>query len=87
VPVRKKALSSAQEEWSKIVDCVSKYALRYSGKSFTLRKEGENVATVATQMGASVVDNIRSLFGSCKIFFYSLFLCGYSICFFFFFFF
>ncbi|KAG7334305.1 hypothetical protein KOW79_002712 [Hemibagrus wyckioides] len=63
VQTRRKALKSPSEEYSKIVEVVSRYAIHNSGKSFTVKKQGEMVADVKTLANASVLDNIRVVFG------------------------
>nr|XP_020453661.1 DNA mismatch repair protein Mlh1 [Monopterus albus] len=64
VSTRRKALKSPSDEYSRIVDVVSRYAIHNSGKSFSVKKQGETVADVRTLPNASVVDNIRGVFGS-----------------------
>ncbi|KAK1172314.1 DNA mismatch repair protein Mlh1-like isoform X1 [Acipenser oxyrinchus oxyrinchus] len=64
VSTRRKALKSASEEYSKIVEVVSRYAIHNSGKSFSVKKQGETVADVRTLANASTVDNIRAIFGN-----------------------
>ncbi|KAF5898780.1 DNA mismatch repair protein Mlh1, partial [Clarias magur] len=63
VQIRRKALKSPGEEYSKILEVVSRYAIHNSGKSFTVKKQGEMVADVKTLPNASVLDNIRVVFG------------------------
>uniref|UniRef100_A0A3B1J613 DNA mismatch repair protein MLH1 n=1 Tax=Astyanax mexicanus TaxID=7994 RepID=A0A3B1J613_ASTMX len=63
VPTRRKALKSPSEEYSRIVEVMSRYAIHNSGKSFTVKKQGEMVADVKTLPNASVLDNIRVVFG------------------------
>ncbi|XP_013860910.1 DNA mismatch repair protein Mlh1 isoform X2 [Austrofundulus limnaeus] len=64
VSTRRKALKSPADEYSRIVEVVSRYAIHNSGKSFSVKKQGETVADVRTLPNASVVDNIRSVFGN-----------------------
>ncbi|KAG9335608.1 hypothetical protein JZ751_004373 [Albula glossodonta] len=64
VSTRRKALKSPSEEYSKIVEVVSRYAIHNSGKSFSVKKQGETMADVRTLTGASTVDNIRAVFGN-----------------------
>ncbi|XP_032409179.1 DNA mismatch repair protein Mlh1 [Xiphophorus hellerii] len=64
VSTRRKALKSPADEYSRIVDVVSRYAIHNSGKSFSVKKQGETVADVRTLPNASIVDNIRSVFGN-----------------------
>ncbi|XP_061600594.1 DNA mismatch repair protein Mlh1 [Cololabis saira] len=64
VSTRRKALKSPSDEYSRIVEVVSRYAIHNSGKGFSVKKQGETVADVRTLANASVVDNIRSIFGN-----------------------
>ncbi|KAK9541808.1 hypothetical protein VZT92_001828 [Zoarces viviparus] len=64
VSTRRKALKSPSDEYSRILDVVSRYAIHNSGKSFSVKKQGETVADVRTLPNASVVDNIRGVFGN-----------------------
>jgi DNA mismatch repair protein MLH1 len=64
VATRRKALKSASDEHQRIVDLITRYALHNSGVAFTLRKAGENVPAVQTMSGATVVDNVRALYGA-----------------------
>ena len=64
VSTRRKALKSSGEEFAKIADVVSKYAIHNSGVAFTLKKQGENKADVRTTNGASILDNIRTIYGA-----------------------
>ncbi|XP_057703998.1 DNA mismatch repair protein Mlh1 isoform X4 [Corythoichthys intestinalis] len=64
VSTRRKALKSPSDEYSRIVEVVSRYAIHNSGKSFSVKKQGETVADVRTLPNASVVDNIRGVFGT-----------------------
>nr|XP_057914248.1 DNA mismatch repair protein Mlh1 [Doryrhamphus excisus] len=64
VSTRRKALKSQSDEYSRIVEVVSRYAIHNSGKSFSVKKQGETVADVRTLPNASVVDNIRGVFGN-----------------------
>uniref|UniRef100_A0A672ZV11 DNA mismatch repair protein MLH1 n=1 Tax=Sphaeramia orbicularis TaxID=375764 RepID=A0A672ZV11_9TELE len=64
VSTRRKALKSPGDEYSRIIEVVSRYAIHNSGKSFSVKKQGETVADVRTLPNASVVDNIRGVFGN-----------------------
>ena len=44
MPLRRKALRSASEEYNRIVDVMTKYAVHFSGISFTCKKHGEHSA-------------------------------------------
>uniref|UniRef100_UPI003AAC1480 DNA mismatch repair protein Mlh1 n=1 Tax=Centroberyx gerrardi TaxID=166262 RepID=UPI003AAC1480 len=64
VSTRRKALKSPSEEYSRIVEVVSRYAIHNSGKSISVKKQGETVADVRTLPNASILDNIRGAFGN-----------------------
>ncbi|XP_030621620.1 DNA mismatch repair protein Mlh1 [Chanos chanos] len=63
VSTRRKALKSPSEEYSRIVEVVSRYAIHNSGKSFTVKKQGDMMADMKTLPNASILDNVRGLFG------------------------
>ncbi|KAG8192978.1 hypothetical protein JTE90_028099 [Oedothorax gibbosus] len=62
--VRKNALRNASEEYAKIAEVVSRYAIHNSGISFTLKKYGEGNSDVHTLVNATTRENIRSIFGA-----------------------
>ncbi|XP_062375957.1 DNA mismatch repair protein Mlh1 [Sardina pilchardus] len=64
ITTRRKALKNPSEEYSRIVEVVSRYAIHNSGKSFTVKKQGELVADVKTLPNATILDNIRVIFGA-----------------------
>ncbi|KAK3806187.1 MAG: DNA mismatch repair protein Mlh1-like protein [Linnemannia elongata] len=64
VPTRRKALKNATEEYNRILDVVNRYAIHNEGVSFTCRKVGSNTPDVHTTSSATVVDNIRNIYGS-----------------------
>ncbi|EDO39827.1 predicted protein [Nematostella vectensis] len=64
VATRRKALKSPGEEYSKVVDVVSKYSIHNTGVAFTLKKQGEATADVRTTSTASLHDNIRAIYGT-----------------------
>ncbi|KAF9904706.1 DNA mismatch repair protein [Linnemannia zychae] len=57
VPTRRKALKNAAEEYNRILDVVNRYAIHNEGV-------GSNTPDVHTTTSASVVDNIRHIYGS-----------------------
>jgi len=68
VPIRRQALKSPADEYSRCLDVVQRYAIHYSGIAFTCKKAvagggGSGVADVNTMVGASVLDNVRALYG------------------------
>ncbi|CAI5788172.1 mismatch repair Mlh1 isoform X1 [Podarcis lilfordi] len=64
VTTRRKALNKPSEEYAKILEVVSRYAIHNSGISFSVKKQGDTVADVRTLLNATTVDNIRSVFGN-----------------------
>ncbi|XP_075561108.1 DNA mismatch repair protein Mlh1 isoform X3 [Pelecanus crispus] len=64
VNTRRKALKNPNEEYAKILEVVSRYAIHNSGISFSVKKQGDTVSDVRTLSNASTVDNIRSIFGN-----------------------
>ncbi|KAI8789646.1 DNA mismatch repair protein Mlh1-like isoform X3 [Biomphalaria glabrata] len=63
ISTRRKALRSPAEEYAKVVDVVSKYAIHNCQVGFTLKKQGESMADVRTPPNSSYVDNIRAIYG------------------------
>ena len=61
---RRKVLKSGADEFSRVADVVTKYAVHNAGVAFTLKRSGENSLSVRTQRGASARDNVATLFGS-----------------------
>ncbi|NXS78252.1 MLH1 protein, partial [Erpornis zantholeuca] len=64
VNTRRKALKNPNEEYAKILEFVSRYAIHNSGISFSVKKQGDTVSDVRTLSNASTVDNIRAIFGN-----------------------
>ncbi|XP_067147394.1 DNA mismatch repair protein Mlh1 isoform X2 [Apteryx mantelli] len=64
VNTRRKALKNPSEEYAKILEVVSRYAIHNSGISFSVKKQGDTMSDVRTLSNASTVDNIRSIFGN-----------------------
>jgi len=61
---RKKALKNPGDEYSKILDIVTRYAIHNAGVSFTCKKVGTNAADLATSSSASTLDNLRQIYGA-----------------------
>ncbi|XP_063231981.1 DNA mismatch repair protein Mlh1 [Bacillus rossius redtenbacheri] len=64
VPSRSKVLKNESEEFSRIWDVVSSYAVHNAHVAFTLKKQGENVPVIRTQGTNNPVDNIRTIHGN-----------------------
>ncbi|KAG0228844.1 DNA mismatch repair protein [Actinomortierella wolfii] len=67
VPTRRKALKSPTEEYNRILDVVNRYAIHNAGVAFTCRKAGSTTPDVNTAPTASVLDNIRQIYGSAVV--------------------
>lgn len=61
---RRKALRSAAEEYSKVTDVVSRYAVHNANIGFSLKKHGESSTDVHTPSGSTALDNIRLIYGN-----------------------
>ncbi|KAK9813170.1 hypothetical protein WJX72_010077 [[Myrmecia] bisecta] len=61
---RKKALRSASEEYSKILDMVGRYAVFSKGVGISCKRQGEARADIHSLANASKLDNIRSVYGA-----------------------
>ncbi|KAJ3127325.1 DNA mismatch repair protein [Nowakowskiella sp. JEL0407] len=64
VPTRRKALKNANDEYLKILDVVTKYAIHNSGVAFTCKKLGSTTLDVHTGAKSSISSNIGSIYGS-----------------------
>lgn len=62
-PLRLKAMRNPSDEYQKIIEVMTKYALHNSGVSIVCKKHGENSTDVHTAKGATVPDNIKVLYG------------------------
>ncbi|XP_024945642.1 DNA mismatch repair protein Mlh1 isoform X2 [Cephus cinctus] len=64
VATRRKAFASTAEEFAKISEVVTRYAIHNPKISFTLKKHGEVSPQVRTQYNSTHMNNIRTLFGN-----------------------
>ncbi|KAJ1958805.1 DNA mismatch repair protein [Linderina pennispora] len=64
IPSRLKALKNTREEYNRIYEVASRYAIHNSGVAFTCRKIGAPKADLNTLPGATTISNIRLVFGS-----------------------
>lgn len=62
-PQRKQMFKSPSDEYHRILDVVSKYAIHNAGVGFALRKAGESMS-LRTPPSSTRTDNIRIAFGS-----------------------
>ncbi|KAJ2607916.1 DNA mismatch repair protein [Coemansia sp. RSA 1365] len=61
---RKDALKNIRDEYTRIFEVASRYAIHNSGTAFTCRKLGGPKADLNTLHGASTITNIRQVFGA-----------------------
>ncbi|KAK7260352.1 hypothetical protein RIF29_26325 [Crotalaria pallida] len=61
---RKKTLQNSADDYSKIVDLVSRFAIHHINVSFSCRKHGATRADVQTVATSSRLDAIRSVYGA-----------------------
>lgn len=64
VPTRRKALKSPSEEYGRILDVISKYAVLKHGVSFTCKKQGQNKPDLQSLGRGTRLDAIRAIFGT-----------------------
>ncbi|KAJ1937574.1 DNA mismatch repair protein, partial [Linderina macrospora] len=64
IPSRRTALKNASEEYNRIYEVASRYAIHNSGVAFTCRKVGTPKADLITLPGATTASNIRQVFGA-----------------------
>ncbi|CEL63269.1 DNA mismatch repair protein Mlh1 OS=Mus musculus GN=Mlh1 PE=2 SV=2 [Rhizoctonia solani AG-1 IB] len=63
-PVRKSSLRNQGEEYARLSDVVTRYAIHQAGVSFVCKKAGATSPDVSTPVGASRSSLIRLLFGA-----------------------
>lgn len=61
-PQRKQMFKSPSEEFHRILDMVSKYAIHNAGVGFVVRKAGESIS-LRTPPKATKTENIRTVYG------------------------
>ena len=64
IPNRRRAFRSASEEYTKILDVVTKYAIHCSEVAFSIKKHGESGAGFAVASAATKIDRIRQAYGA-----------------------
>ncbi|OAD52098.1 DNA mismatch repair protein Mlh1 [Eufriesea mexicana] len=64
VATRRKALSNSAEEFNRITDVVTKYAIHNPNVGFILKKHGEITPQVRTPHNSTKMSNIRILYGN-----------------------
>lgn len=63
VAARRKAFKNLNEEYGRILDVVSRYAIHKIGVSFSCKKHGDSRADVHTVGSSSPTDTIRAVYG------------------------
>ncbi|KAF3099162.1 DNA mismatch repair protein [Orbilia oligospora] len=64
VPSRRRAFRNTNEEYSKVLDMVGKYAIHCDGIAFSCKKHGESSMGVAIQSTAKTIDRVRQIYGN-----------------------
>ncbi|KAH6595679.1 hypothetical protein BASA61_003713 [Batrachochytrium salamandrivorans] len=64
VPIRRKSLNNASEEYTRVLEVVQRYAIHNNGVSFTCKKQNSQMPDFQTSSSASKLDNIRTIFGN-----------------------
>ncbi|KAJ2893125.1 DNA mismatch repair protein, partial [Coemansia aciculifera] len=64
IPSRKSALKNSRDEYNRIFEVASRYAIHNPGVAFTCRKIGAPKADLNTLQGATATTNIRQIFGA-----------------------
>ncbi|XP_006620320.1 DNA mismatch repair protein Mlh1 isoform X2 [Apis dorsata] len=64
VATRRKALSNPNEEFNRITDVVTKYAIHNADVGFVLKKHGEIAPQIRTPHNSTKMNNIRILYGN-----------------------
>lgn len=65
MPTRKQAFKNANEEYQRVLDVITKYAIRFGDDkiAFTCKKQGQMVPDLHTANNSSTLDNIRIAYG------------------------
>ncbi len=64
VPTRKNALKSPADEYQRIIDVVTRFAVHNASVGFSLKKVTDAANDVRTPTNSTSVDNIRLLYGN-----------------------
>ncbi len=66
VPARRAALKNASDEYSRILEVVTRYAIHHGpkGVAFSCKKQGEMVPDVSTPAKTTTLDSIGTIFGA-----------------------
>ncbi len=63
IPNRRRAFRSASEEYAKILDVVTRYAVHCSDVAFSVKKHGESGAGFSVASAATKLDRVRQAYG------------------------
>ncbi|KAJ2548289.1 DNA mismatch repair protein [Coemansia sp. RSA 1933] len=64
IPSRKTALKNTRDEYNRIFEVASRYSIHNAGVAFACRKIGTPKADLNTQKGATIIANIRQIYGA-----------------------
>ncbi|KAJ2810191.1 DNA mismatch repair protein, partial [Coemansia furcata] len=64
IPSRKNALKNSRDEYNRIFEVASRYAIHNAGVAFSCRKIGAPKTDLNTLQGATAMTNIRQIFGA-----------------------
>ena len=64
IPNRRRAFRSASEEYAKILDVVTRYAVHCSEVAFSIKKHGESGASFSVSAAATKPDRIKQAYGA-----------------------
>ncbi|KAJ2787504.1 DNA mismatch repair protein [Coemansia linderi] len=64
IPSRKSALKNSRDEYNRIFEVASRYAIHNAGVAFSCRKLGAPKTDLNTLQGATAITNIRQIFGA-----------------------
>ncbi|KAJ2870539.1 DNA mismatch repair protein [Coemansia aciculifera] len=64
IPSRKSALKNSRDEYNRIFEVASRYAIHNAGVAFSCRKIGAPKTDLNTLQGATSITNIRQIFGA-----------------------
>ncbi|RMD42674.1 hypothetical protein DV735_g2422, partial [Chaetothyriales sp. CBS 134920] len=64
IPNRRRAFRSASEEYAKILDVVTRYAVHCSDVAFSVKKHGDSATAFSVPAAASKLDRIKQAYGA-----------------------